>query len=236
MKKTKLAALIAIAALLIVVLPAAADNGNGGGVSVTVDGSMFYQDGTEDPLARLHDAWILPCGEDPEGEAWVYYYVFPHPDETWTDMGFDIAIVDYSWHYDEGGGPDFYDTAFGSCADEDEVVIPMMWLLTRGAPGESPPCILISETHPSRERQMALCFSNQAVWEPLGFYDPAWVADNAPCAGPVSKSSDNRGSWVCDGAMHTYNGARLPLFSEDGGGGKGTLYAVYQRHLERIGG
>lgn len=118
----------------------------------------------------------------------------------------------------------------------DNSVIPMMWLLTRGEPGDWPPCILISETHPSVERQQALCFSDQETWEPLGFYDPTWTADNAPCAGPVYSSSSNFGSWVCDGQMRMYHGARLPLFSEDGGGGKGTLYHVYQEHLKHIDG
>jgi hypothetical protein len=57
----------------------------------------------------------------------------------------------------------------------------MLWLLTRG----DWHCLIRSETHPSVERQRALCF-------PL--IDPDWTATNAPCAAPVFDD----GSWACD--------------------------------------
>lgn len=217
MGKMKLAALFAIAALLIVAFPAAADNGNG-------EDPWLPPEGYPDPYecADFNDCFwtVLVCIDGVTYEVGIYFDPKEATAEDWEEL------------------EEIYGLLPGACAgpSEDKPVIPMMWLLTRGAPGDWPPCILISETPPSRERQMALCFSNQAVWEPLGYYDPNWVADNAPCAGPVSKSSDHRGSWVCDGVMHTYHGARLPLFSEDGGGGKGTLYAVYGQHLQHIDG
>jgi len=56
-----------------------------------------------------------------------------------------------------------------------------LWLLTRG----DWHCLIRSETHPSVERQRALCF-------PL--IDPDWTATNAPCAAPVYDD----GNWACD--------------------------------------
>ena len=46
--------------------------------------------------------------------------------------------------------------------------------------------------------------------------------------------TDYRGHWGCDSAQHALGEIRLPLFSEDGGGGKGTLYEVYMRHLGHL--
>jgi len=116
MKLKRLIPLLVVLATLLLVTTAFA-GGGGGGVEVIVDGNEFWQDGTEEPTARLHDAWVLPCGADPEDQgAWVYYYQWTHPDETWTDMGFPIQIVSYSWHYGLGGGGDFFDVAFGKCA------------------------------------------------------------------------------------------------------------------------
>lgn len=79
----------------------------------------------------------------------------------------------------------------GPCAEEysepegESVGIPMLWLLTRG----DWHCILISDTHPSVERQNQLCFPH---------LDPHWQADNAPCAAPVFDVGDRRGRWLCD--------------------------------------
>lgn len=72
-----------------------------------------------------------------------------------------------------------------------------MWLLTRdlritnedGSTTIYPAywqCLIRSETHPSIERQGALCFSDQ--------FRGTWFADNAPCAAPVMSD----GSWACD--------------------------------------
>jgi hypothetical protein len=219
--------LLMVVLIAITAVPAYADDGGNGGVKVLVDGSRFWQDGSEDPLARLHDAFVYPCsGEEPS-----YYYAWPHPDESWTDMGFRIANVEYSWHYDLGGGADYFGVANGSCRDL-KVVIPNMYLLTRGDPGEWPPCFLISETYPSVDRQSALCFSDEEFWGPLGFYDPDWVADSEDnCAEPVYFDGiKNYGEWGCDGLMQQYHGVRLPLYSEDGN----NLWEVYLTHLSHI--
>jgi len=54
-----------------------------------------------------------------------------------------------------------------------------MWLLTGGGRF----CILISEAHPSIERQQAACFPGED-----------WIASDAPCAGGVYADD----TWVCD--------------------------------------
>ena len=59
-----------------------------------------------------------------------------------------------------------------------------MWLLTN----EDRMCMLVSETHPSVERQQILC---------------GWVATNAPCADYVYDDD----TWGCD----SFGGSRLPL-------------------------
>ncbi len=111
------------------------------------------------------------------------------------------------------GTPEPTETPLPSTA---KVVIPNMWLLTR----EGWDCLIRSETHPSEDRQRALCFRAQYPND----YDPArlrrladedrrlngwWVADNAPCAGPVYSmfESDDDGYWRCD----KYTPWRLPL-------------------------
>ena len=88
----------------------------------------------------------------------------------------------------------------------------MMWLLMRGDQG----CILLSETHPSVERQKALCFPAT---------DPDWVADNAPCADYVYDNGTDYGYWSCD----AFGFSRLPLYDEDGL----DLWEVWQRHAAR---
>ncbi len=57
-----------------------------------------------------------------------------------------------------------------------------MWLLTDNQGWD---CLIISDTHPSIERQGALCFPT---------LDPDWRATSAPCAAPVMSD----GSWKCD--------------------------------------
>jgi hypothetical protein len=73
-----------------------------------------------------------------------------------------------------------------------------MWLLTK----EDSACILISEVHPSVERQKALCFPGQD-----------WVAENALCNGWVYDD----GFWECD--MYGYG--RLTFTN---------LFKIYKRH------
>ena len=76
-----------------------------------------------------------------------------------------------------------------------------MWLLTNG----EKMCMIISETHPSVERQQILC---------------GWVADNAPCSDYVY--DDN--TWSCD----SFGGLRLPLH----GPGR-DLMEVWHKHDAR---
>ena len=56
-----------------------------------------------------------------------------------------------------------------------------MWLLIKNDPPEGylSYCVILSETHPSVERQEVLC---------------GWVADSAPCAGWLLSD----GTWSCD--------------------------------------
>ena len=62
-----------------------------------------------------------------------------------------------------------------------KIVVPKMWLLIED---NGSWCILISETHPGAEVQGPKCFGEGSTW----------VADNAPCAGPVY----NNDFWKCD--------------------------------------
>jgi len=80
-----------------------------------------------------------------------------------------------------------------------------MYLLTNG----SWHCLLISDTHPSIERQNQACFP---------YLDPNWQATNAPCTAPVYGDD----TWACD----KYTPWRLPLFN---------LRVVWDRHLAKVG-
>jgi hypothetical protein len=77
-----------------------------------------------------------------------------------------------------------------------------MWLLTRPESA----CILISEFHPSVERQEALCFPGQE-----------WVAENALCSGWVYDD----GYWDCD--MYGYS--HLPFAD---------LFKIFKRHAAML--
>lgn len=83
-----------------------------------------------------------------------------------------------------------------------------MWLLMRGDEG----CILLSETHPSVERQQTLCFPTS---------DPDWTADRVACVGYVTSED----YWPCD----SFGFSRLPLRSESGP----NLMKVWHRHKAR---
>lgn len=76
-----------------------------------------------------------------------------------------------------------------------------MWLLLNG----EKMCMIVSETHPSVERQQILC---------------GWVADRAPCADYVYDND----TWGCD----SFGGLRLPLW----GPGK-DLMDVWRAHKAR---
>jgi len=82
----------------------------------------------------------------------------------------------------------------------------MMWLLTRSGRNGDQLCMIISETHPSVERQQALC---------------GWVATNAPCADYVYDDD----TWSCD----EFGGLRLPLYSNP----SRDLMDVWNIHLSR---
>lgn len=99
-----------------------------------------------------------------------------------------------------------------------QVAVPNMWLLTRGQPGDWPPCMIISPLYPGAERQSALCF-NDPDW--TGFYDPNWVADASPCHGPIYVNDH----WVCDEVMKEWHGARKSLHE---------LQQIFGQHLETL--
>lgn len=192
-----------------------------GDVNVIIDRYRWYYDGTESPLARLHDAMIFPC----DGSEAIPYYTYPHGDNVWIKMGFDIARVEFTWHYGTGGGADFSGTAYGSCGGT--VIIPNVLLytsttgfFTNQGGGLVNTCTIVSDLPASVERITALCGS-------------APEDIQLTCAGPVKKLylADTTGFWQCDPDLQILGEARLPLFDPDGGTGLGTLYHVYQRHL-----
>lgn len=86
------------------------------------------------------------------------------------------------------------------------IVIDNMWLIegyvsngpvdgyTRWQPHNW--CILISDTHPSYEQQVAKCFP------PFG-----WYPFNAECAGPVYEND----TWACDRKMESHDVTRMSL-------------------------
>jgi hypothetical protein len=79
-----------------------------------------------------------------------------------------------------------------------------MYLLTNGGWH----CLLISDTHPSIERQNQACFPH---------LDPNWTAMDAPCAAPVYDDD----SWKCD----KYTPWRLSL---------SRLRVVWERHISKV--
>lgn len=206
MKKWKITGLLVIIVLLITAVPAFA-NGNG-------NGEREPWTGDPDPYACnefLDCFWLVTvCIDGTTHEVGIHF----DPEEAAAEEIEEQALF---WS----------DTVLTVGACSAQVVIPNMWLLTQE--GWPYPCILISETHPSVDRQRDLCFQPQDLWEPLGAWggEDGWVADNAPCSGPVYSND----SWTCDGPMVQYNGERLPLYSDEGP----DLWGVYQRHLTHIG-
>jgi len=89
--------------------------------------------------------------------------------------------------------------------DPEPVPLFNMYLLTNGGWH----CLLVSDAHPSIERQNQACFPE---------LDPNWTATNAPCAAPVYSND----TWDCD----KYTPWRLPLFN---------LRVVWNRHLAEDG-
>lgn len=80
-----------------------------------------------------------------------------------------------------------------------------MYLLTNG----NWHCLLISDAHPSIERQNQACFPD---------FDPTWQSSNTPCAAPVYDND----TWACD----KYTPWRIPLLN---------LRLVLQYHLDKVG-
>lgn len=79
---------------------------------------------------------------------------------------------------------------------EHEIVIEKMWLFTSWVGAW---CNIISDTHPSTERQDALCGPG---WKSITMYRLA----NAPCAGPVYSND----VWACDDESLDWRMARWP--------------------------
>lgn len=194
---------------------------SGGGVTVNIDWTRFYVNGTENPVARLHEAWIYPCS----GGSPIHYYSYPHPDDVWINMGFKIARVEFSWHYGLGGSPDITGIAYGTCHGKE--IIPNVHLysslsgfFTTQDGGLVNTCTIVSNLPASIDRLTALCGST-----------PDDI--KLECNGPVKQlnKTDYEGYWQCDPNLRLWGESRLSLYSSGGGAGKGTLYNVYQRHL-----
>lgn len=194
----------------------------GSPVTVIIDWTRFYVDGSESPVARLHEAWIFPC----DGGKAIHYYVYPHPDDVWVNMGFKIARVEYTWHYGIGGGPDSASVAYGTCQGKE--VIPKVFLyssesgfFTNQDGGLVNTCTIVSDLPASIERITALCASTPTDMK-------------LECNGPVKQlaKDDWAGYWPCDPNLRLWGEARLPLFDPEGGTGTGTLFRVYTRHLQ----
>jgi hypothetical protein len=83
--------------------------------------------------------------------------------------------LDYSGLVNPAGAP----SCGAATSSEGDSPLFRMWLLTGGGKY----CILISETHPSIERQQAACFPGEG-----------WSASDAPCAGGVYADD----TWGCD--------------------------------------
>ncbi len=82
----------------------------------------------------------------------------------------------------------------------------LLWLLTNGRQH----CLLFAESHPSIERQGALCWPD--------WFNGSWVASNTPCAAPVLDDD----TWECD----KFTPWRLPL---------GILKGIYENHISHLG-
>jgi hypothetical protein len=151
--------------------------------------SVTYCDGTTEEFTRVY--------LDPQGG----------PTSQTIPVSKPISHVEVQYMVANGYENGYKVVASRNCEAGAEPLF-MMWLLTRGDQG----CILLSETHPSVERQKALCFPAT---------DPDWVADNAPCADYVYDND----TWSCD----AFGFPRLPLYDEDGP----DLWEVWQRHAAR---
>jgi hypothetical protein len=194
---------------------------SGGGVTVIIDWTRFYINGTENPVVRLHDAIIYPC----DGGKPIGFYNFPHPDDVWINMGFKIARVEYTWHYGNGGGPDSAGIAYGTCRGKE--IIPNVLLYSSQSGffrtedgGVVNTCTIVSDLPASVDRLSALCGSTPDDLK-------------LECNGPVKQLNKNDwlGYWQCDPNLRIWGEARLPLFDSEGGTGVGSLYRVYRRHL-----
>jgi hypothetical protein len=161
-------------------------------------------------------------------EPWYDFGWTTIPEEGGGPLGYLAALVAY---FDgEEWSEAFWIDASRDCVPEPEAaqILFTMWLLTgpnveRAEPGvgySGNACMLISDSHPSVERQNAACF-------PIN--DPDWQATNVLCAGAVYDD----GTWACDEAMHEFNPVlrRLPLYSEDGN----DLWHAYLRWLSHTG-
>jgi hypothetical protein len=109
----------------------------------------------------------------------------------------------YYWVYPEDLRTIRLDSSLPSCGASSTAAKPLfdMWLLTGGGKY----CIMISDTHPSIERQKAVCFPGED-----------WVAADAPCSGGVYAGD----YWVCDSLGYE----RAPLSD---------LMDVYRRWRDR---
>jgi len=109
-----------------------------------------------------------------------------------------------------------------------QVVIEKMWLLTEQVFGYW--CVVISDSHPSFERQEQICGGPWVGWLPGELSDPRAGARifNAPCAGPVY---DNN-VWACDDESLDWRQARWPDAEWLHGLGRLSLEDLCDKHPE----
>jgi hypothetical protein len=174
-----------------------------GSVSVTVSGTQFYQSGDN---ARLHDATVYPC----DGSQPTYYYVFPHPNDVWTDMGFQIKEVDYSWHYGESGGADYSDVAYGNC----QVGVPLIqeWVYYSANP-------FFGNTHTLTLYSALGIPSELSVkyWAGGAFPEGFDYKKGPACTAILYDDGTDQGAFACDGFLKSVHERRAWLRNDPDG-------------------
>src|SRR3972149_4244467 len=173
---------------------------------------------------------IQPLGYCPSDGLFYWYLGNPRnvrsstPDEI-EDQGYDP----YAYGQWCPGGISPTATATNEPPDrKPQVVIEKMWLLTEQVFGYW--CVVISDSHPSFERQEQICGGPWAGWLPGELSDPRAGARifNAPCAGPVY---DNN-VWACDDESLDWRAAPWPDAQWLHGLGRDSLEVLCDKHPE----
>jgi hypothetical protein len=221
--RTKVASVLAVAALLVGAVPAFAD---GPDVVVTIDGNTWHYDGTENPLARLHNAWILPCGADPQrNESWKYYYVYPHPDNITVVEDFRIAAVYYTWHLGPNGREDNYGYATVTCDGSPNPLV-TMYVAYSKEPffGQTHTITLMSELGPPSKDRVA-------YW--AGVAPDALPMYTFPCSDVVYDDGTDQGIFSCDVFLNSV-GERRAWLRNDPQGPDTDLLPKIRKYLSQL--